>query len=739
MFSLLCLFVVLIFVDAEEKVRFTRFDVAQNRSLALHVHIDQLSEVKVEVSSLCRTLYKDEGAIKEEVDRCISMAFPTVRDYKLQALSKLSKGVADDATQMALQYAYEPTASHRRIFRVCAIGYPTVDSVMSVLYNSAAQELWMFSKINYGNSTAMYENFTHETATTTKKTVRFLYGDLLTLLRGLQAHSRCRLCDVLHFEDSDIFGPALRQASINRTASNVYSINEWIHDVSSTITTEDIPEDALQIVWVRNTDISASFTGRLPVVTRQGKDYVPHKLTAPFVRDSLRVLNAQAADSNATSMVRWKVSSTWLNVSRITAIGNYDGFTGRSYYAPGTCELHMREVLLGEMALTPASSLRTDHNSPHNTGFPRLAESLTIPNGNAVLSTANETIVVIAITFTIRVFAETAAGLRRALHASGYAHVYIVPDLTLSAIDYLQTHLDSLPPTQGNQKESNIREAQKGPKRLLLQIALGPHDIAMLLPHYLVFQMEQTWSIVAFTGHYKSRYALVLSNALCILAYSYVHADLLRALGYPCVQVVPLFSYTPETETSLSTNTHDDGLSEKAFDFLFYGGCSARRRELLLQIRALFPDCAQESSIETGAEQMCFRYSLHCVGWENGVFDAVRLTHVMQTRLVLNLHSDEDSVLEAHRLNYLLSLGKCIISERSGDVQLDARYASAVHFVNEGDLITVKGMMTNLLANGTALQECEINARSLYAELSADTVNLQIALSDAIEASRVFI
>eukprot|EP01032_Pedospumella_encystans_P013317 gene13317-15339_t len=577
---------VLILVNAAEKVSFTRFDVAQNRSLALNVLIDQSSQVEVEVGSLCRRLYQDEGAIQAEVDRCISMAFPTVRDYKLQALSKMSKGVADDATQMALQYAYEPT-SHQRMFRVCAIGFPSIDSVMSILHNSEAPELWLFSKHNYKNSTAIYENFIREAASSADKTVQFLYGDVLTLLHRLQAHSRHRLCDVLHFEDSDILGPALMHASINPSTTYQNSIKEWIQDASSVILNgakggcSDAPEGALQIVWVRNTDISAPSLGQFPLVTRQGKSYVPHNRSALLLRDAPRVMNALTLNSNATDVVHWKVSSLWVNVSRITAIGNYDGFTGRSYYAPKTSELHMREVLLGEIYLSPVSSLKSDHISQPSTGVPPIAEALTSPDGVQILNTPKDAIVVIAITFTIRVFAETAAGLRRALHSLGYAHVYIVPDLTLSAIDYLQGQLDSLPPTQGNQKD----EAQKEPTRLLLQIALGPHDIAMLLPHYLVFQMEQTWSIVAFTGHYKSRYALVLSNALCILAYSYVHAELLRALGYPCVQVVPLFSHTHEAETFLSTNTLQDGLNEKLFDFLFYGGCSARRQALLFQIR----------------------------------------------------------------------------------------------------------------------------------------------------------
>jgi hypothetical protein len=46
---------------------------------------------------------------------------------------------------------------------------------------------------------------------------------------------------------------------------------------------------------------------------------------------------------------------------------------------------------------------------------------------------------------------------------------------------------------------------------------------------------------VAFLGDMRLRYAVVLANALCVLSYSPRHAQLLRALSYDPVFIVPMY------------------------------------------------------------------------------------------------------------------------------------------------------------------------------------------------------
>lgn len=258
----------------------------------------------------------------------------------------------------------------------------------------------------------------------------------------------------------------------------------------------------------------------------------------------------------------------------------------------------------------------------------------------------------------------------------------------------------------------------------------------------------QEWSTVAFGGLYRQRYGVVLSSALCILAYAPQHASLLRSLGYPCVHEVPLFSLPV---TSSPPPPSEQGTANASqLDFTFFGGCSPRRGRILRNIRASFALCDSDDGRDAGqqagvmvapslggslAEEGaggCFKYMLNCVGWENAVFDAVRQRQVQGSRLVINIHTDEQSVLEAHRLNYLLGQGSCVLSERSDDAELDKRYAAAVHFVASGDEAALHEGIRWLLNNATALKQCREQSLALYESLMANTTELRQAVDIAI-------
>lgn len=258
----------------------------------------------------------------------------------------------------------------------------------------------------------------------------------------------------------------------------------------------------------------------------------------------------------------------------------------------------------------------------------------------------------------------------------------------------------------------------------------------------------QEWSTVAFGGLYRQRYGVVLSGALCILAYAPQHASLLRSLGYPCVHEVPLFSLPVTTLPAQPSEQVTANASQ--LDFTFFGGCSPRRGRILRNIRASFALCDSDDVRDAGqtagvmvtpslggslAEERpgsCFKYMLNCVGWENAVFDEVRQRQVQGSRLVVNIHTDEQSVLEAHRLNYLLGQGSCVLSERSDDTELDERYASAVHFVASGDEAALHEGIRRLLSNATALNECKHQSLVLYRRLMANTTELRQAVDVAI-------
>ena len=298
---------------------------------------------------------------------------------------------------------------------------------------------------------------------------------------------------------------------------------------------------------------------------------------------------------------------------------------------------------------------------------------------------------------------------------------------------------------------------------------------------------EQVWSTIAFGGLYKLRYGLVLSNAQCILTYSSLHSQLLRNLGYPCVHEVPLYSHSTllsqtstldevaadfttqsayhsdttavaaivdddvhnvsganvGTGTGTCTGTCGVGVDAaegsisssstlfyKTYDFSFYGGCSERRSRELTKLEQAFPLCNNENDMSTST---CYRYALNCVGWDNGVFDSLRFLQVQRSHLLVNIHTDEQSVLEAHRLNYLLSQGACVVSETSDDALLDERFSAAVVFVPAGDQNALHNAIRTLLSNATAMDQCRRASIRLYRRMSADTRQLNIAIQEAVK------
>ena len=64
------------------------------------------------------------------------------------------------------------------------------------------------------------------------------------------------------------------------------------------------------------------------------------------------------------------------------------------------------------------------------------------------------------------------------------------------------------------------------------------HDFAMLMPNYLVLQMEQEWSLIAFVGKPRMKFAIVMANALFV-------QFLTERLGYPYVYAVPVVPTGP--------------------------------------------------------------------------------------------------------------------------------------------------------------------------------------------------
>lgn len=733
-------------VSLGHKVTISRFDIEQDRTLQSDIQLSLDTDLGVIATSLCSGLFYDAGVL--DINRCIAMSLNTLRDHKVgilrDSLAAAGASIENEAVSLALQYAYDERYNINNnadvADRLCIVGFPSLDAMLLMTNSAHAYEMLFFLPYpSTGQEESLYSDLRrHYTtfAAAGNRTVQFIHGDALQSITLLQSASRTRLCDMMHIQSTDY--------------STTLDVQDLVIAGSvGVVRTGDRPLPPVRVVWVRNVDLTVDLL-ESPLITIDGQEYASYASTEAFSSvHSVRKMNARAraqscsderscASTTTINVLQWQLSSLWMDTCRIDAVSNYDGFTGRTYSYRAHRIAHLQEVLIGR--LLPDSSITIAMS-----GKGSAATTLTVDNMKDVI---------IAITYTIRVFGETASGLRAALEALGYHQVYIVPDMTMPALEYLAGLCVGT-------SDSSAESTQLATQCTVLQIALGPHDISLLSADYIAFQMEQVWSPIAFAGPYKLRYALVLGAARCILSYSPLHAGLLRDLGYPCVHVVPLYSqyadntskvYSAGISTSSSalqteTAATDGGKKDVPsydYDFIFFGGCSERRRQVLQQMEAVFPLCRSQQERDAailsrinnrdGGDSdsiSCFSYLMSCVSWNTGVFDNMRHRNVQRGRLVVNIHHDEHSVLEAHRLNYLLAQGKCVVSERSDDLLLDAQYERAVRFVD--DNVSMFATIMSLLGNGSALRECEGQARLMYAELSADVGELGRAISHALE------
>jgi Glycosyl transferase family 2 len=180
-------------------------------------------------------------------------------------------------------------------------------------------------------------------------------------------------------------------------------------------------------------------------------------------------------------------------------------------------------------------------------------------------------------------------------------------------------------------------------------IFVGLHNYAGPLPEkYWVYQLEQFGSKWLEDETYLSR----LRGAQGVFEYSRKNIAKLAELGISA-DYVPL-RYSPALKLSKTSKS-------ASIDILFLGSENKRRAELFESIKTLLPHAK--------------------VRVESKLWRAERDKVVANSKIVLNLHYYDSSVLETARLTYLLSKGSFIISEPSSDEELDREYADKVQFV----------------------------------------------------------
>ena len=195
-----------------------------------------------------------------------------------------------------------------------------------------------------------------------------------------------------------------------------------------------------------------------------------------------------------------------------------------------------------------------------------------------------------------------------------------------------------------------------------LHIVLCPQMYSSLPRNLIAVQMEQSIS----ERWFDQRYLGLLKDALAILDYSKNNILYLTGRGIPYQR----FFYFPITmmpgyrEKILGPEWDSGGVSNKAYDVLFYGDVNKPRRQQMLS-------------------QLKQHFNVKVIG---NTFGEELINELCKSRVVVNIHYYDNALLETTRIHECLALGIPVVSESSVDIEDYPDLAPLVRFVPVGNV-----------------------------------------------------
>jgi hypothetical protein len=358
-------------------------------------------------------------------------------------------------------------------------------------------------------------------------------------------------------------------------------------------------------------------------------------------------------------------------------------------------------------------SLFSDKNGAYSLGYNWNEQSLTsfvygqilpislsksLYNSLGRCSTANisKDDVFIVVSYINRVFDDTAFGLLDALQRIGFNRVHIMGDFNVTLVGSLRS-------------EQMQRRALCTPAELL-QISIGTHENQILAGSYISFHMEQPWT--DFDG---ADFASALHGAEAVWTFTEAHRQgLVRTMNISMgqIDVVPLYTKGLAMRDSARLEQ-----VRQDIDVLFIGGCRLRRNQIL----SLLHGWCNEVGI------VC---ELNCVGMLTVRHDEERDLFVSRAKVVINIHNENTSSLELHRMLYLWSLGKAVVSERSNvDAELDLFYEKRGALLMASTIQELQMYVMKLLLDDVLRAAIGRNALATYAAVQANLQPLENAIA----------
>jgi len=292
---------------------------------------------------------------------------------------------------------------------------------------------------------------------------------------------------------------------------------------------------------------------------------------------------------------------------------------------------------------------------------------------------------------------------------------------------YFGKNVDALKASLGHALDSDCLRSWPANKSAEIAVVFR-HDgyVPETSQYYIQYQMEQVASLqtsemgLGFRNLAdNTEYKMKLDGAVQVWEWSPLQMTFvqehLTGMTSQKIKHVPLWS---SVDIDSGSSCHDileepTCESDPGADVLFFGHLTKNRQQLCADVDA-------EMKWMSSNDQL---FTHECV---SGVFGPALQCKICKAKVIYNDHSRSDSVLEVHRINPLLALGKAVISATSADTSLDTEYSGALELVPAED---IPRAVSRLLLDEEARQRLEWNA---YAFAKKQKAQAQPALCRAL-------
>merc|ERR1711871_1150060 len=203
----------------------------------------------------------------------------------------------------------------------------------------------------------------------------------------------------------------------------------------------------------------------------------------------------------------------------------------------------------------------------------------------------------------------------------------------------------------------------------------GAHDIIEKFPNkYIIYQLEQ--SNVGYyndknefidNNHktFNKKYIEKLQNAYEVWDYSQENIIFFEKINKSLDKKIKS-KYVPLCYSSYLSQFKNYTAIEKTIDILFFGSINKRREKIIHKLQS------KGLKIEV----------------YNNLINEEKLKKILSSKIVLNIHFYEKSLLETHRINFLLANKSFVISEKSRDNFEDDKNKNNIIFCSYNNIVS---------------------------------------------------